>query len=359
MGNILLPYLDTHCLYSLTTERTRSISPENFTGEPGQGGRAVQGTGAIRAEKLGIGWKISPSINVPAHTTVTLATIAGPGIIRHIWLTYSGIMRSAIFRMYWDDENDPSVETPLGDFFCNGWNEGVNVNSLPIVVNPRGGLNSYWEMPFRHSARITLENLTDEEETLYYQIDYALRELPDEFATFHASFRRRNPLGYLENHIILDHARGQGNFCGVYMAFQPNNNGWWGEGEVKFYLDGDSDFPSICTTGTEDYFGGAWNWEEPLGQYKTYSTPFLGMHQLIQSDGLYQNQQRFGMYRWHIPDPIRFQQELHVTIQSLGWRYGKKYLPQQGDIATTAFWYQTEPHRSWPKLDDFDVLEVI
>jgi hypothetical protein len=124
-------------------------------------------------------------------------------------------------------------------------------------------------------------------------------------------------------------------------------------------MDGDQEYPTICGTGTEDYFGGAWNWEQPIGTYRTYSTPYLGMHQVLKPDGLYRSQQRFGMYRWHVMDPIRFQSDLRVTIQDLGWRSGGRYLPQQSDIASTAFWYQAEPHAPFPELPDNDEREVI
>jgi hypothetical protein len=150
---------------------------------------------------------------------------------------------------------------------------------------------------------------------------------------------------------------------GTYIAWGVNNSGWWGEGEIKFYLDGDQDFPTICGTGTEDYFGGAWNFEHPLGQYGAFSAPYSGMPQVIRPDGLYRSQQRFGLYRWHIMDPVRFQQDLRVTIQALGWRSaleGKgRYLPEQDDIASTAFWYQAEPHAPFPALPDANGLEVI
>jgi hypothetical protein len=137
-----------------------------------------------------------------------------------------------------------------------------------------------------------------------------------------------------------------------------NNNGWWGEGEIKFFMDGDKKFPTICGTGTEDYFGGAWNFEHPTGQYGVFSSPFSGMPQVIKPDGLYQSQQRFGMYRWHVMDPIRFQQDLKVTIQALGWRK-EGYLPMKDDIASTVFWYQSEPHAAFPTLLDAEFIEVI
>lgn len=347
-------------LSRLSRAKSRSISAENFTGEKGKAGMAVEGTGAHCARDLGQGWKISPSIHLPAKTEFTLAEIEGPGAIQHIWMTcFPGAWRSLILRIYWDGEQNPSVQVPVGDFFCNGWCERVNVNSLPVAVNPAGGFNSYWEMPFRKSAKVTIENLTDEQQVLYFQIDYTLTDVPEDTAYFHAQFRRSNPLPYKEVHTILDGVQGDGHYVGTYIAWQVNNTGWWGEGEIKFYLDGDKDFPTICGTGTEDYFGGAWNFEHPQGQYGTFSTPFLGLPQVIKPDGLYRSQQRFGMYRWHIMDPIRFEQDLRVTIQALGWRSGGRYLPLQDDIASTAFWYQAEPHAPHPPLPDKDGLEVI
>lgn len=343
----------------LSNARSRSISAENFTGEKGRGGMATEGTGAAAARGLGQGWKVSPSVKISPHSTFTLAEIEGPGAIQHIWMPPAPeYWRKLILRAYWDGEDLPSIECPVGDFFANGWCERINVNSLPVVVNPAGALNSYWEMPFRKSARITVENLADVEVVFYFQIDYTLTEVPDDAAYFHAQWRRSNPLAYKEVHTILDGVKGKGHYVGTYLAWQVNNRGWWGEGEIKFFMDGDTDFPTICGTGTEDYFGGAWNWEFPKGEYGRYSTPFLGMHQVIKPDGLYASQQRFGMYRWHIPDPIRFEDDLRVTIQALGWRKDGRYLPLQDDIASTAFWYQTAPHAPYPALPGPDELEV-
>jgi hypothetical protein len=345
----------------LSSARTRSISAENFTGEKGQGGMATDGTGAQAARDLGQTWKVSPSIHIQPRQTATLADIDGPGAIQHIWLTvHPQHWRRLIFRFFWDDEAAPSVEVPLGDFFCNGWCTRCNIISLPIAVNPAGGFNSYWEMPFRKKARITVENITDEEiRGFYYQITYALTDVPDNAAYFHAQWRRSNPLPYKEVHTLVDGISGQGHYVGTYIAWGVNNNGWWGEGEIKFYMDGDDDFPTICGTGTEDYFGGAWNFEHPKGEYGVFSAPFTGLPQVIKPDGLYQSQQRFGMYRWHVMDPIRFEQDLRVTIQALGWRSGGRYLPMQDDIASTVFWYQAEPHAPFPALPDSDGLEVI
>lgn len=348
-----------HNLWRVANAKSRSISAENFTGEKGKGGMAVEGTGAYAARELGQGWKVSPSIRLAGQSTFVLADIQGPGAVQHIWMTcHRKYWRSLVLRFYWDGEPHPSVEVPYGDFFCQGWCEFAQVSSLPVAVNPHGGMNAYWEMPFRKSARIEIENLGEEEVVLYYQIDYCLAEVPDDAAYFHASWRRSNPLPYKEVHTIVDHIRGRGHYVGTYIAWGVNNNGWWGEGEVKFYIDGDKDFPTICGTGTEDYFGGAWNFDVN-GAYTLFSTPFLGLCQVIKPDGLYRSQQRFGMYRWHIRDPIRFEEDLRVTIQALGWRSGGRYLPLQDDIASTAFWYQMEPHVPHPPLPGRDGLEVI
>ncbi len=348
-------------LSRLSRAVTRSISAENKTGEKGGGGAATNGTGAEAARELGQGWKVSPSIHIPPGATVTLAAIEQPGAIQHIWMTVAPRWwRSLILRCYWDNEPAPSVEVPLGDFFCNGWCVRCNVNSLAVAVNPAGGFNSYWEMPFRKSAQVTLENLAPEEiRNVFYQVTYTLTDVPDDAAYLHAQWRRSNPLPYQQVHTLLDGVSGWGHYVGTYMAWGVNNAGWWGEGEIKFYLDGDEDYPTICGTGTEDYFGGAWNFEHPPGKYGVYSTPFLGLPQVITPDGLYQSQQRFGMYRWHIMDPVRFASDLRVTIQALGWRSENRYLPLQDDIASTAFWYQAEPHAPFPPLPDRNSLEVI
>lgn len=352
-------------IYRLSTAKTRSISAENFTGEKGKAGMAEEGGGARAATGLGRGWKVSPFIRIEPHATAVLAEIEGPGCIQHIWNTvHPQHWRRLVLRMFWDGEETPSVETPLGDFFCNGWCERCNVASLPIAVNPAGGFNSYWPMPFRKSARITLENLSDDPiSSYYYQIDYTLTEVPADAAYFHAHWRRNNPLPYGEVHTILDGVRGHGQFVGTYLAWGVNHTGWWGEGEVKFYLDGDDEFPTICGTGTEDYFGGAWNFEHPPGEYGVFTTPFLGLPQVIKPDGLYRSQQRFGMYRWHVMDPVRFEQDLKVTIQALGWRNPengfRRYLPLQDDLASVGYWYQSEPHAPFPELPGKDFLEVI
>jgi hypothetical protein len=346
-------------LARLSHAKTRSISPENFTGEKGGGGKAVEGTGANAARDLGQGWKISPSVRINPKDTFVLGTIEGPGAIQHIWMTPTGNWRYSILRIYWDGETEPSVETPVGDFFASGWGGYAPISSLAVCVNPGSGLNTYWQMPFRKSARITMQNLADAEMTLYYQIDYTLTTVPPDAAYLHAQFRRSNPLPYKTDYTILDGVKGWGHYVGTYLAWGVHNTGWWGEGEIKFFMDGDTSFPTICGTGTEDYFCGSYNFENPeTRQYQVFTTPYAGMPQVLKPDGVYKSQQRFGMYRWHVPDPIRFETDLRVTIQALGWRGDGRYLPLQDDIASVAYWYQAEPHAPFPKLPGRDALEV-
>jgi hypothetical protein len=275
-------------------------------------------------------------------------------------MTPTGRWRSSILRIYWDDQPQPSVECPVGDFFANGWGTYAQVSSLAVCVNPGSGFNCYWPMPFRRRCRMTFENRDEEAMTLYYQIDYALGAVPDDAAYFHAQFRRTNPLPYKQVYTILDGVRGRGHYVGTYMAWGSHNCGWWGEGEIKFYLDDDTEFPTICGTGTEDYFCGSYGFQNPLTrQYQPYTTPYAGMPQVIRPDGEYQSQQRFGLYRWHLTDPIRFEQDIRVTIQALGWKSHKRYLPLQDDIASVAYWYQALPTAPFPPLGDHDALEVI
>jgi hypothetical protein len=344
----------------LSSAKTRSISPENFTGEKGKAGMATEGTGANCARELGQGWKISPSVQVEAGQTFTMADIEDSGAIQQIWLTPTGNWRYSILRIYWDGQETPSVECPVGDFFCMGWGQYAQINSVPVCVNPGSAFNCYWEMPFRKRCRITLTNLADEGMRVYYQVNYTLTDVPEDAAYFHAQFRRTNPLPYKDVYTILDGVQGAGQFVGTYMAWGVNNTGWWGEGEIKFFMDGDDEFPTICGTGTEDYFCGSYNFENKAErQYQEFSTPYAGLPQVIRPDGVYRSQQRFGLYRWHIMDPVRFEQDLKITMQALGWRSGGRYLPLQDDIASVAYWYQTLPTAPFPELPARDCLEVI
>ena len=355
--------MDLNSLSKLQHRQSRSITPENFTGEKGKGGMCPieKGVTGKHARDLGIGWKVNPYIVIEPHSTFTIADIVGEGEINHIWLTPTGVWRFTILRMYWDDQEQPSVQSPLGDFFCMGWDRYAQLSSLPVCVNPGSAFNCFWTMPFKKRCRMTLENLSDEPVTIFYQIDYALCPQPEEVAYFHAQFRRVNPLPYKEVYTILDGIKGRGHYVGTYMARGVNNNGWWGEGEIKFYMDGDQEFPTICGTGTEDYFLGSYNFEDPFthSDYVVYTTPYAGLHQIIWPNKLYESQFRFGMYRWHITDPICFEENLRVTIQALGWRSGQRYLPLQDDIASCAFWYQTLPTAPFPPFYTKDELENI
>jgi len=226
----------------LKDAETRSISPENFTGEKGKGGMATleEGSAAHAARELGQGWKVNPYVVIEPGTTFTLAEIEGSGIINHIWMTPVGNYRLMILRFYWDDETEPSVEVPVGDFFAAGWGMGKEprITSLAVCVNPRSGFNSYWQMPFRKKCRVTMENQGEKRATVYYQITYSLETVAEDAPYFHAQFRRVNPLPYKEVYTIVDGIRGRGHYVGTYLAHGANSPGWWGEGEIKFFIVG-------------------------------------------------------------------------------------------------------------------------
>ncbi len=327
----------------LRNSETRSISAENPTGERAGGARAVP-VPPSAATQLGLGWKVRPAIDLERRKTVTLADVAGPGVIQHIWITVSEkCYRNCILRVYWDGEAAPSIESPLGDFFANAHGLRYNVNSLMIAVNPAGGFNSYWPMPFRKHAKITIENQSPEDiGGFFYQITYALEAVPEDAAYFHAVWRRSMGTRERPEHVIADGIEGQGHYVGTFVGWEQLSNGWWGEGEVKFYLDGDAQFPTICTTGTEDYFGGAWGFADT-----TFSTPFLG-YPLFRKDA--GKIPKHALYRWHVPDPIRFKKNLRVTIQTLGWWPNGKFQPLTDDLSSVAYWYQTEPHKPFPAM---------
>jgi len=351
-------------LSRLSDAKTYSICPENVTGEKGGAARATTNGPAWNAARdLGQGWKVSPYIRVPAKATVTLGEIKGSGAIQQIWMTPAPLdkTRLNILRFYWDGETTPSVEVPLGDFFACGWGKYCQINSMPVCVNPGSAFNCYWVMPFHTSAKITLENLDDNPMCLYYQINYALGEVPADAAQFHAQFRRVPRVGDRPEVTLLDGVRGKGQYVGTYLAWEVRSPGWWGEGEVKFFMDGDTKFPTICGTGTEDYFCGSYNFEnQQTHLYQTFSTPYTGLAQVLPPDLIYKPGQRFGLYRWHVADPVRFDHELKVTIQTLGWMTDNsgRYLPLKDDVASVAYWYQTEPHAPFPALPPIDVLKV-
>ncbi|MES2375534.1 MAG: glycoside hydrolase family 172 protein [Bacteroidota bacterium] len=361
-------------LSKLSDAKTRSISPENFTGEKGKGGMAdpvkdkgkrnvANATNAAR--DLGVGWKVNPYIIINAGETITIAEMTGPGAVQHIWMTPTGNWRLSILRFYWDDETEPSIECPVGAFFGMGWNSYSPLNSLPVAVNPGSAFNCYWKMPFRKKCRITMQNLDDRQMSLYYQVDYTLTKVGADEGYLHAQFRKSKH-GDSGLYTIVDGIKGKGQYVGTYMGLDVNNNGWWGEGEIKFFMDGDTDFATIVGTGTEDYFCGSYDFDTRKKNaagveevnYTEFSTPYTGMPQVIKGDGHYSIRQRFGLYRWHIQDPIRFDKDLKVTIQDLGWKSGGRYLAQHSDIISVAFWYQDGSHTAFPKLPAKDDLEI-
>ena len=242
--------VDRSNLARLSDAKTRSICSENRTGAKAGGARDVppvdaDGKPTGCARDLGQGWKVHPCDAIKPGETFVLADIEGPGCIQHMWMTPTGDYRTTILRVYYDGQSQPAVESPIGDFFASAYTSYkvfAPITSLAVCVNPGNAFNCYWPMPFRKRLRMTLENVhRKEDKTVFFQIDYALNTVPDDAAYFHAQFRRTNPLTAGDVYTILDGVRGQGHYVGTYMAWQLNNNGWWGEGEIKFYLDGDTD----------------------------------------------------------------------------------------------------------------------
>lgn len=329
---------------------TRSVSPENPTGEKGYAARAIPSLEdpgrpfADAAKDLGQGWKVRPFIKPKAGQTVTIMDVSGPGVIQHIWMAtetnWAGNGRACVLRFYWDDEPFPSVEVPLTDFFAVGHDLFAPVKSLAVVVNPTSALNAYWPMPFRKRAKITFTNESEKDLSLLaYQITYALTPVPQQSGYFHAQWRRsvtqrNNPV-----HVIVDSVEGDGRYVGTFLAWTQLSEGWFGEGEIKFFVDGDRDFPTICGTGTEDYFGGSY--EFPA----VFTGPYSGS--VLRTAGK-DPPHKWSLYRWHIMDPICFRRDLRVSIQALGAPSSGRYRPLADDVASLAYWYQREPHVQFP-----------
>ena len=340
----------------LSDAESFSISPENPTGEKGKGGMAIPNPDdpdlifSDRAAHLGQGWKVRPFIKPAAGETVTIMDFEGPGIIQHIWMTsdnnWEGNGRGCILRFYWDNETEPSIEVPMTDFFAVGHDLFAPVNSLPVIVNPKSALNCYWPMPFKKHAKITLTNDNDKALRLFtYQITGIKTDIPENAAYFHAQWRRAVVDPDNPEYTILDNIKGKGKYVGTFLAWTQLHSRWFGEGEIKFFIDGDKKFPTICGTGTEDYFCGSWGFPE------VYSTAYVGTT-LGKQEG--DGPRKWSLYRWHIMDPIHFHKDLKVTIQALGWYPGKPggYRPLADDISSVGFWYQQEPHAQYPKLPE-------
>lgn len=342
--------------------RSRAITAENPTGAKGAGGTAA---GLLGPGRKGRAW-----VPLAAGDTLTVADIRGPGVIRHIWMTTPDttpegpfVLRNLVLRMYWDDEDSPSVEVPLGDFFCNGFGTRALVTSAPIVVAPTGGMNSYFPMPFRGSARITLESSHPGDIRVFYQVDYTEGdEIGDDVGYFHAQWRRTDRPRPGEDHVILDGVHGAGAYVGTYVALTALGRYWWGEGETKFFLDGDTDLPTICGTGLEDYAGGAWGFQDRLSrdsepEVLTYSAPYFGYPQRETNDTSRRSPYStamppgHGVYRWHLEDPIHFAEDIRVTLQQIG-HDGTLLFERADDLCTTAYWYQSSGTARFPELPD-------
>lgn len=340
----------------LMNAETRMVSPENPTGEKGAGGMAIPDPSnpdlpfSGSAVHLGQGWKVRPFIKPKAGETVTIMDVNGPGMIQHIWMAtegnFSGNGRGCILRFYWDGEKEPSVEVPMTDFFAVGHDAFARVNSQAVIVNPTSSLNCYWPMPFRKHVRITFTNENNKDLGLMtYQITWVKSEMPKNAAYFHAQWRKTVVDPSNPDFTILDNVKGQGKYVGTFISWTQLHSGWFGEGEVKFFIDGDKKFPTLCGTGTEDYFGGTYGFPE------VYTTAYAGntLDNSKVEDG---GPRKWSLYRWHIMDPVFFSRDLRITIQSLGWYNGNPggYRPLADDVASVAYWYQNEPHNTFPKL---------
>lgn len=337
----------------LTDAETRSVSPENPMGKKGQGGMAAPPeknskaklpANAHAADELGVGWKVRPFARCNAHRTITLMDVDGPGIIQHIWLV-EDLNRGHVLRFYWDGEKEPSIEVPALEFFAVGHGKFAPVNSIAVVLNPKNAMNCYWPMPFRQHAKITLSNESDKDtELIAYQITYAETPVAENAGYFHAQWRHANTA--VQNpYVILDDVKGKGRYVGTFFAWRQNSTRWGGEGEAKFFIDGDKRFPTICGTGTEDYFEFSYGF--PGG-----APPTGGLYTGCEAigDGKLGPPSFYSLYRWHILDPINFHKDLKVTIQALGWNDGGQYAKQADDITSVAYWYQCEPHAPMLKL---------
>ena len=309
---------------------SRSISFENPTGAPGEGGKT--------ASKLGVGRKGLPSKSIKPGETVQLCDIEGPGTIRHIWITTARepvVQRACIIRAWWEDQGHPSIECPIGDLFGFAHGKIMPYDSAVHSVGPTGGRNIWLPMPFVRRARWTFTNEGSKAVPLYYQIGYTLGDQhTPAVGRLHVLFRRENPTTEKRDFELLPKRSQKGRFVGSIIGIRNlHPDQWWGEGEVKVYMDGDAEFPTICGTGSEDYVGLAWGIQQ---------TPFP-----YNGCSLFQKQ-FVSMYRWHLPDPIAWQKEARITIQQIAWQKG--LAETQDDWSTATFWYEPVPSAPLPAL---------
>ncbi len=311
---------------------SRSICFENPTGAPGQGGKA--------ASKLGVGRKGAPSISLKAGQEVQLCDIEGPGTIRHIWMTTRRDalnLRSLVIRAWWDGQEHPSIECPISDFMGFAHGKVMPYYSAVHSLGKNAGMNIWLPMPFAKRAKITLTNEGEKNVPLYYQIDYTIADKhPDDVGRLHVLFRRENPTTMKKDFVMLPQRKNKGRFMGAIIGVRNLTPGqWWGEGEIKIYMDGDTDFPTICGTGSEDYV---------CLSYGMQQTPYL-------YNGCSLNENNFvSMYRWHLPDPISWRKECRITIQQIAWKKG--LAETQDDWSCATFWYEPVPSRPLSQMPD-------
>jgi len=320
---------------------SRSISFENPTGAKGKGGTA--------ASKIGVGRKGLPAKDFKPGQTYTLCDIKGPGVIRHIWVTVSKsveTLQGIVVRGYWDGQEHPSIEAPLGAFFGIMHGKVGAYQSAAHSVNPEAGMNIWLEMPFKKQARFTLTNESNKSTPLFYYIDHTAGDkFPSKFGRLHVMYRRENPTTLKQDFEILPTRTGNGRFVGCVIGIRAIKENWWGEGEVKVYLDGDKDFPTICGTGTEDYIGQSWG-------LQNVACLFGGTSLM---DGSLNT-----IYRWHIKDPIYWKKDVRITIQQIGWsqqvndKTGSGLYERQDDWSCSSFWYEPIPSAALPEMPDYN-----
>jgi hypothetical protein len=329
---------------------SRSISFENPTGAKGGGGRA--------ASPLGVGRKGDPARLVGPGEAVTLCDIEGRGTIRHIWMTTLGsprALRGAVIRAWWDGQAHPSIEAPLGDFFGFAHGHTPAFQSAAHSVGERLALNIWLPMPFASRARIELVNEHSRPMPLFYQVDYTLGDThAHDVGRLHAAFRRENPTTPGADFEILPSRQGRGRYLGAVIGVRPSQPQWWGEGEIKVFLDGDSDFPTLCGTGSEDYVGLSFGLQPTAFAYH-------GCSWREREDS--SDTGRISMYRWHIPDPILWREDIRVTIQQIGIAEGPggatmtDYLARlrerADDWSACAFWYEPTPSAPLQPMPDY------
>jgi len=318
---------------------SRAITFENPTGAKGAGGQTEN--------HLGVGRKGAPNRRFQPGETVQLADIAGPGTIRHIWVTLGPrnpeILRSMVIRVYYNNQAHPSIESPIGDFMGFAHGKVMPYQSAAHSVGKRAGMNLWLPMPFTDRVRMTLTNERDIPVMVYYQIDYTIGDRhPRDVGVLHTLFRRENPTTMTQDFEILPQRTGRGRFMGTVLGIRSLDPHWWGEGEMKAYIDGDTDFPTICGTGSEDYVGLSYGMQQ---------TPFL-------YNGCSLNQNAFiSMYRWHHLNPIVWEEDIRITIQQIGYdRERENHLyERQDDWSAATFWYEPAPSAPLPVFPDQSV----